>query len=65
MEVIIIGLISSLSIIGVSIVALIFVAKITEIGGAAYNWEYIPPGILLVFGIGNSGYWLWRIFTTR
>lgn len=37
-----------------SVVALIFVAKITEIGGAGYRWEYIPPLIMLAFGV-------WRI----
>ena len=61
----IVGLLVSLGTIGLAILSLSFVAKITEIGGDSYNWEYFPPIILLVLGIAASGYWLWRIFQTR
>lgn len=41
----------SLGIIAFSVISLIFVAKITEIGGHGYDWEYAVPIIGLAFGI--------------
>lgn len=41
----------SLGIIAASVVSLIFVAKITEIGGHKYDWEYFCPLMMLAFGI--------------
>jgi hypothetical protein len=44
----------SLGIVCISVVSLIFVAKITEIGGAQYDWEYFFPVMMLIYG-------LWRL----
>jgi hypothetical protein len=58
------GLCLSLATIGFSVVALIFVAQIVEIGGPAYAWEYIPPTVMLILGVGGTVWWVYRITVT-
>lgn len=60
-----VGVLLSLIIIVCAVISLIFVAKITQIGGPGYSWEYIPPIVMLIFGLALLAYWIYRIIITR
>ena len=60
----IVFLVMSLGTIALALLALNFVTKIVAIGGPSYRWEYGPPMVLLILGMGLSVYWLLRILHT-
>jgi hypothetical protein len=58
-------LIFTLGTIALGIVSLILAAKIIKIRGAAYKWEYIPPILVLLFGVTLLAKWFLGIFQKR
>jgi len=59
------GLCFSISIILMSAFALWMVGKIVAIGGAAYRWEFIPPSLMLGWGLLLLAFWILRIRASK